>query len=186
MSRTRSSSLGQISSLISKCGRSGCSPTVQNGMQCATCSVWYHPKCTGLKKVQYNALAKSDTLFKCMCCIYDEPRPSTELLKSTEAKNKKTPKDPQNAGKPSVEDYWTPKALDSLSKECKGIQKELQESKLQIGKLTEDIASLNEFLALSIPGPRAAKEALKMSKATIRNAAKELTEQTLRERRIII
>jgi hypothetical protein len=170
---------------LNRCGKTGCSSDVKNGMQCSLCLAWLYFKCTGLKETQWNLLATSDMPFTCMSCIFDNQlMEKTKLSKIATAAPEK--KSSLNHEKLEFDGSILHKDLAKLNKDFKDVQKEMKESKATLHNVTKELTSLNEYLALSLPTPRAAQEALTISKGAIRETAKLLSDEALRERRIIL
>lgn len=181
MPRFRSSSLSSAndnSGGKDTCGRDGCNKQVQNGIQCSLCNSWYHFNCTGLKKVQYTPMIGSDLQLKCMSCSFTErtvPSPTRPL------KSKTTNLTSQEGLYP-----LDPSSQEKTNAEFASLKSTMMNMQAGITALKAEIESLNEYLALTLPCPVAAKQALKMSEAKLLEVATTLKDNQLRQRRVVI
>ena len=166
----------------SHCGRTGCHTSVQNGMQCHICNAWYHFKCTGLKSDQVQCLSKSSDPFSCISCLFDQPG-------ALFGQPKDDPADPADINAQHT----------LLPSECQCVPfLQKLEAKLDIvaesSALTQqaflrvesELQSLNEYIALALPGHAAAKKALQISQQAIKEVAASITDAKLRQTRVIV
>jgi hypothetical protein len=167
-----------------KCGRTGCPSEVKNGIQCHLCLIWWHFKCTGLKEDQVDQLANSTDPFVCTSCLY---RQGSAQTSSSRVPTAHRPASPTKQKTKRCDCSTQIKALDSkLSAVCRAMAESNFKYVSQWDKIENELASLNEFLALSIPGPLAAKKVLQLSDTAVKDAAKSLVDRRLREARLIL
>ncbi|KER24350.1 hypothetical protein T265_07954 [Opisthorchis viverrini] len=123
----------------SRCGRNGCPSNVKRGMKCQTCKVWWHFKRTGLQDDQISRLANSPDPFVCASCLY------VKGAMHTAAKRRA----PKNA------------LIGILDAKLERLSKALEDSNTKNAtKVDKELSSLNEYLAISIPGPLAAEKVI--------------------------
>jgi hypothetical protein len=188
------------SNVTNKCGRTGCGPPVQNGIECSNCNLWFHFKCTGLKQEQWTLLAASEEPFVCRSCIFEEsraPHHSDALFRampwkapfdSVQMKDAEAQSDAEEATNPLLRKMDTEyKSLfKTLSEQVSVTAEAVRNLQVSLTDIKQELDSLNEYMALSLPGPAAAREALKISSGQIREVANELKDKTLRDGRIIV
>lgn len=153
MTRTRSSSVGTLHdslNSLSICGRFGCHLAVQNGMQCHECLKWYHFKCTGLNESQICVLTTSTADLLCMSCTFDQNQTRhVPVTDKSEVTKPASPRSHCSCNCMSQGDAIAP-LVSSMEKAAADTQRVLSEMK-------SEIASLNEYIAVALPGIVAAK-----------------------------
>jgi hypothetical protein len=74
----------------------------------------------------------------------------------------------------------------TLSDQASSVAEAVKNLQLSLTDIKQELNSLNEYVAISLPGPAAAREALRISSGHIREVANELRDKLLRESRIIV
>jgi hypothetical protein len=168
-----------------KCGRSGCSFDVKNGMQCHDCHNWFHFKCTGLNPGQTDLLSNSSDPFVCISCLYRNAG-----AKHTVANTQTVDVSASVLGKQTVLQCNCASMILALNAKIASLSKELMAANARNEatwmRVENELNSLNEYLATSIPGPLAAKKVIQLSDSAIKDATKTLVDQRSRETRILL
>ncbi|MES9973438.1 MAG: reverse transcriptase domain-containing protein [Candidatus Thiodiazotropha sp.] len=166
---------------IDVCCREGCSSVVANGIQCEQCQGWYHFKCTSLRRHQYEALIGSDSPFVCFSCLFasssNTARPNSPVRTDDRLASVRI-QDLENEG--------IKETTRALRNQVMEISSSISTFSRKLSELSEEIHSLNESVALSVPGPAAATEALKLSKEAVLESARHLTDVEIRRNRVIL
>ncbi|GAA56502.1 hypothetical protein CLF_111012 [Clonorchis sinensis] len=139
------------STVHNRCGRNGSPSSVRRGMQCHTCKAWWHFKCMGLQDDQKKTI-KHKT---------NSPLPNHTV---------------QCKGSSSI---------DVLAAKLELLSKALTDASTKKAaiwtKVDKELSSLNEYLALSTPGPLAAIKFIRLSDAAIKTATASLVDRRVRQ-----
>ncbi|GAA55958.1 hypothetical protein CLF_109457 [Clonorchis sinensis] len=168
----------QSSMVHNRCGRNGCPSNVRRGMQCPTCKAWWHFKCTGLQDDQVSQLSNSLDPFVCASCLYTKGAMHSQT-------KKKAIKNKTNSPLPNYTDRCKSSSLiDVLAAKLELLAKALTDANTKNAaiwtKVDKEISSLNEYPALSTPGPLAAKNVIQLSDAAIKTATVSLVDRRVR------
>ncbi|GAA49221.1 hypothetical protein CLF_102701 [Clonorchis sinensis] len=170
--------------VYNRCGRNGCPSNVRLGMQCHTCKAWWHCKCTGLEDDQVRQLANPPDPFVCAICLYTKGAMHSQT-------EKKAIEGRTNSPLPNhtVQCKWS-SLIDVLAAKLELLSKALTDANTKNAatwkKVDEELSSLNEYLALSIPGPLAAKKVTQLSDPATMTATTSLVDRRVRKSRLII
>ncbi|GAA49848.1 hypothetical protein CLF_103675 [Clonorchis sinensis] len=160
----------ESSSMVhNRCGRNGCPSNVRRGMQCHTCKAWWHFKCTGLQDDQLPLHQGCNAFPK----------------KEESHKNKTNSPLPNHTVQCKCSSL-----IDVLATKLELLSKALTDANTKNAaiwtKVDKELSSLNEYLALSTPGPLAAKSVIRLSDAAIKTATASIVDRRIRESRLII
>jgi len=111
-------------------------------------------------------MQKDDLPFVCRACIFTDTYSTLRSLKKPSFTHQST--------QTLVCNTDCSKVLTELQSDIHTAHIDIKESKDTLNKVTQELSSLNEFLALSLPGPSAAKQALKMSEGMIQDSQENL------------
>lgn len=155
------------------CGRRGCGKPVKTGMQCESCTKWFHTLCTGLSVKQYVLLENSDAAYICLACRVDASLKTPKVDNNTLSADKSTDTQPWNN-----EEALSLKLdrLESLLLKCHAT------SQAQLDDISAEIAKMKAFL----PTQMMAKECLVLSNQAVLKAASDLKDSIARDNRAII
>ena len=166
------------------CGRPGCHKDVANGMQCVHCEQWFHPNCTGLTSTQYQAINAGSTEYNCVSCLYGSlaiippsPRSTTDAQCGPEAQSDDNPHTtPTDA---STEDSRILQARYAVL--STDIERLRSDSQVECRKLQAQIDDLKQKYSSSNVAVRAEN----LSNTTVREAAAQLSDRIIRQKRVI-
>ena len=155
------------------CGRRGCGKPVKTGMQCESCTNWFHTLCTGLSIKQYVTLENSDTAYTCLACRVDASLDTPKPVKNTSHEDKST----------DVQPWYNEEAmslkldrLESLLLKCHAT------SQAKLDDISTELIKMKTLL----PTHMAAKECVALSNQAVLKAASELKDSIASDTRAII
>ncbi|KAA3677715.1 uncharacterized protein DEA37_0005469 [Paragonimus westermani] len=135
-------------------------------------------RCTGLREDQYALLISSKRPFISMSSLF---RDSCTPLKATLDPLLATP----NKQK-SVACKCSYKASKDVSAQIATVEKALNDTQRTLSNMKSELRSLNEYIALALPGTAAARKAVALSTAQIEEVATSLKDRALREKRLVL
>ena len=162
------------------CGRLGCHKSVSTGIACNLSHSWYHPKCTGLTKHQYDTIETRDSHFHCSICVHKKMPNPTSVSQRDATTN--TADEVVNHSHPPLEQSLIQSVKRVLSEFASSITERLTEFSEQQSELAIQISKLGAVL----PQYTTAEQTNWLTSQEVIRASLSLRGHMIRERRIIL
>ncbi|GAA57292.1 polyprotein [Clonorchis sinensis] len=179
MTQVNTGCLLQLSMDHNRCGRSGYPSNVRRVMQCHTCKAWWFFRCTGLQNGQASQVGNSPNPFVCASCLH--------LKGAMHSAIKGELRSPMLNREGECECSVLIGTLDAkLAFLSKALEDKNTKNIATWTKVDNEPSSLNEYLALTIPDPLAAKKVIQLSDVTIKATTASLVEGSMKESSLVI